>query len=159
MHEGDYGRVEKAGEISPKITAVHHEKRRPGSIAFRYISQCQDCGSALERKEGEAKHYCPNAAACPPQILGRIEHFVSKRAMDIDSMGTERIRALIDQGFIRNYADLYSLDTNQSELLGPEMTQDQYEREVNGMDYIYFSKFLTARNNCSSLHKTYNTLS
>ncbi len=144
IHEGDFVWVEKGGEIIPKITAVNHEKRRPGSLAIRYISQCPECGSALERKEGEAKHYCPNAAACPPQILGRIEHFVSKRAMDIDSMGTERIRALIDQGFIRNYADIYSLDTKQSELLGLEMSQDQYEREVNGLLYISLDKVLFA---------------
>ncbi len=144
IHEGDFVQVEKGGEIIPKITAVNAAKRRPGSLAIRYISHCPECGSTLERKEGEAKHYCPNAAACPPQILGRIEHFVSKRAMDIDSMGTERIRALIDQGFIRNYADLYSLDSKQSELLGLEMSQDQYEREVNGLLYISLEKVLFA---------------
>jgi DNA ligase (NAD+) len=144
IHEGDFVWVEKGGEIIPKITAVNHEKRRAGALAITYISHCPECGSDLERKEGEAKHYCPNAAACPPQILGRIEHFVSKRAMDIDSMGTERIRALIDQGFIRNYADIYSLDSKQSELLGLEMSQDQYEREVNGLLYISLDKVLFA---------------
>lgn len=144
IHEGDFVLVEKGGEIIPKITAVIHEKRRAGALAITYINHCPECGSALERKEGEAKHYCPNAAACPPQILGRIEHFVSKRAMDIDSMGTERIRALIDQGFIRNYADIYSLDTKQRELLGLEMSQDQYEREVNGLLYISLDKVLFA---------------
>ncbi len=144
IHEGDFVWVEKGGEIIPKITAVNLEKRRAGALAITYISHCPECGSDLERKEGEAKHYCPNAAACPPQILGRIEHFVSKRAMDIDSMGTERIRALIDQGFIRNYADIYSLDTKQSELLGLEMSQDQYEREVNGLLYISLDKVLFA---------------
>ena len=144
IHEGDFVQVEKGGEIIPKITAVNTAKRRPGSQAISYISHCPECGSTLERKEGEAKHYCLNAAACPPQILGRIEHFVSKRAMDIDSMGTERIRALIDQGFIRNYADLYSLDSKQSELLGLEMSQDQYEREVNGLLYISLEKVLFA---------------
>ncbi len=144
IHEGDFVWVEKGGEIIPKITAVNLEKRRAGALAITYISHCPECGSDLERKEGEAKHYCPNAAACPPQILGRIEHFVSKRAMDIDSMGTERIRALIDQGFIRNDADIYSLDTKQSELLGLEMSQDQYEREVNGLLYISLDKVLFA---------------
>jgi DNA ligase (NAD+) len=144
IHEGDFVLVEKGGEIIPKITAVIHEKRRAGALAITYINHCPECGSALERKEGEAKHYCPNAATCPPQILGRIEHFVSKRAMDIDSMGTERIRALIDQGFIRNYADIYSLDTKQRELLGLEMSQDQYEREVNGLLYISLDKVLFA---------------
>ncbi|MEY3565675.1 MAG: hypothetical protein RJA23_1845, partial [Bacteroidota bacterium] len=144
IHEGDFVWVEKGGEIIPKITAVNHEKRRAGALSITYISHCPECGSDLQRKEGEAKHYCLNAAACPPQILGRIEHFVSKRAMDIDSMGTERIRALIDQGFIRNYADIYSLDSKQSELLGLEMSQDQYEREVNGLLHISLDKVLFA---------------
>jgi DNA ligase (NAD+) len=144
LHAGDFVSVEKGGEIIPKITAVNPEKRRAGAQSIAYISQCPECGSSLERKEGEAKHYCPNAANCPPQILGRIEHFVSKRAMDIDSMGTERIRALIDQGFIRNYADIYSLDSKQQELLGLEMSQDQYEREVNGLLYISLDKVLFA---------------
>ncbi|MFM2250814.1 MAG: hypothetical protein RLZZ358_1741 [Bacteroidota bacterium] len=158
IHEGDFVWVEKGGEIIPKITAVNHEKRRSGALSITYISHCPECGSALERKEGEAKHYCPNAAACPPQILGRIEHFVSKRAMDIDSMGTERIRALIDQGFIRNYADIYSLDTKQSELLGLEMSQDQYEREVNGLLYISLDKVLFALTEGISLKQTQDFL-
>lgn len=144
IHEGDFVWVEKGGEIIPKITAVNFEKRSKGALAITYVHHCPECGSALARKVGEAKHYCPNAAACPPQILGRIEHFVSKRAMDIDSMGTERIRALIDQGFIRNYADIYSLDTKQGELLGLEMSQDQYEREANGLLYISLDKVLFA---------------
>ncbi|MDA0313986.1 MAG: NAD-dependent DNA ligase LigA [Bacteroidetes bacterium] len=144
IHEGDFVSVEKGGEIIPKITAVNPAKRKPGSLAITYISTCPECGTALERKEGEAKHYCPNIAACPPQILGRIEHFVSKRAMDIDSMGTERVRALIDQGFIRNYADIYSLDSKQNELLGLEMSQDQYEREVNGLLSISLDKVFFA---------------
>ncbi|MCM0041185.1 MAG: NAD-dependent DNA ligase LigA [Algoriphagus sp.] len=158
IHEGDFVWVEKGGEIIPKITAVNSEKRRAGALAITYISHCPECGSTLERKEGEAKHYCPNAAACPPQILGRIEHFVSKRAMDIDSMGTERIRALIDQGFIRNYADIYSLDTKQSELLGLEMSQDQYEREVNGLLYISLDKVLFALTEGISLKQTQDFL-
>ena len=77
IHEGDFVMVEKGGEIIPKITAVIPKKRRASAIAITYISQCPECGTALERKEGEAKHYCPNTSACPPQILGRIEHFVS----------------------------------------------------------------------------------
>jgi DNA ligase (NAD+) len=136
--------VEKGGEIIPKITAVNPHRRKQGSPPIHYITACPECGSSLVRKEGEAKHYCPNAASCPPQVLGRIEHFVSKRAMDIDSLGTERIRALIDQGFIRNYADIYELDSKQQDLLGLEMSQDQYEREVSGLLYISLEKALFA---------------
>ncbi|OOG73021.1 NAD-dependent DNA ligase LigA [Algoriphagus sp. A40] len=144
LHERDFVAVEKGGEIIPKITAVNPTRRKPGAPPIPYIENCPECGSALVRKEGEAKHYCPNAVSCPPQVLGRIEHFVSKRAMDIDSLGTERIRALIDQGFIRNYADIYELETKQHELLGLEMSQDQYEREVSGLLYISLEKALFA---------------
>ncbi|MBA4300127.1 MAG: NAD-dependent DNA ligase LigA [Cyclobacterium sp.] len=144
IHEGDFVAVEKGGEIIPKITAVTTERRRPGTLPIRYIDRCPECNTELIRKDGEAKHYCPNAAACPPQVLGRIEHFVSKRAMDIDSLGTERIRALIDQGFIRNYADIFDLEPKQAELLGLEMSQDQYEREVSGLLYISLEKALFA---------------
>lgn len=144
IHERDFVFVEKGGEIIPKITAVNPAKRNRGAFPIHYISHCPECGTELVRKEGEAKHYCPNAASCPPQVLGRIEHFVSKRAMDIDSLGTERIRALIDQGFIRNYADIYDLDSKQQELLGLEMSQDQYEREVSGLLYISLEKALFA---------------
>ncbi|TDQ18253.1 DNA ligase (NAD+) [Algoriphagus boseongensis] len=142
IHERDFVFVEKGGEIIPKITAVNPSRRKPGAKPIQYIDTCPECGSKLIRKEGEAKHYCPNASGCPPQVLGRIEHFVSKRAMDIDSLGTERIRALIDQGFIRNYADIYDLETKQTELLGLEMSQDQYEREATGLLYISLEKAL-----------------
>lgn len=142
--ERDFVFVEKGGEIIPKITAVNEHRRKPGAQPIQYISSCPECGSHLIRKEGEAKHYCPNTHSCPPQVLGRIEHFVHKRAMDIDSLGTERIRALIDQGFIRNYADIYDLDKRQQELLGLEMSQDQYEREVSGLLYISLEKALFA---------------
>ncbi|MBC6368495.1 NAD-dependent DNA ligase LigA [Algoriphagus sp. AK58] len=144
IHERDFVFVEKGGEIIPKITAVNPDRRKHGAPRIHYITTCPECGSKLMRKEGEAKHYCPNAAGCPPQVLGRIEHFVSKRAMDIDSLGTERIRALIDQGFIRSYADIYDLDTKQPQLLGLEMSQDQYEREVSGLLYISLEKALFA---------------
>ena len=144
IHTGDFVFVEKGGEIIPKITAVNPARRESGSSPIQYIESCPECATALIRREGEAKHYCPNTASCPPQVLGRIEHFVSKRAMDIDSLGTERIRALIDQGFIRNYADIYGLESRQSELLGLEMSQDQYERETSGTLYITLQKALFA---------------
>jgi DNA ligase (NAD+) len=144
IHERDFVFVEKGGEIIPKITAVNPARRKPDAQPIQYINTCPECGSELIRKEGEAKHYCPNALSCPPQVLGRIEHFVHKRAMDIDSLGTERIRALIDQGFIRNYTDIYELDGKRQELLGLEMSQDQYEREVSGLLYISLEKALFA---------------
>ncbi|MGM0945329.1 MAG: NAD-dependent DNA ligase LigA [Bacteroidota bacterium] len=144
IHEGDFVFVEKGGEIIPKITAVNSAKRKENAAAITYIDTCPECGSPLERKEGEAKHFCPNANSCPPQVLGRIEHFVHKRAMDIDSMGTERIRALIDQKFIQNYADIYDLESKEKDLLGLEMNQDQYEKEASGLLYISLEKALFA---------------
>ncbi|UZD22617.1 NAD-dependent DNA ligase LigA [Algoriphagus halophytocola] len=144
LHEGDYVFVEKGGEIIPKITAVNPERRPAGANPVSYISHCPECGTELARKESEAKHYCPNSESCPPQVLGRIEHFVHKRAMDIDSMGTERIRALIEQGFIGNYADIYELESKKGDLLGLEMSQDQYETEGDGLLYITLEKALFA---------------
>ncbi|WP_425637634.1 NAD-dependent DNA ligase LigA [Algoriphagus yeomjeoni] len=144
LHEGDFVFVEKGGEIIPKITAVNPERRSTEAKPISYITHCPECGTELERKESEAKHYCPNAESCPPQVLGRIEHFVSKRAMDIDSMGTERIRALIDQGFIIDPSDIYALEAKKEELLGLEMSQDQYETEGDGILYITLEKALYA---------------
>ncbi|MEB2781462.1 NAD-dependent DNA ligase LigA [Algoriphagus sp. C2-6-M1] len=144
LHEGDFVFVEKGGEIIPKITAVNPERRSSDTKPIDYITHCPECGSVLERKESEAKHYCPNAESCPPQVLGRIEHFVHKRAMDIDSMGTERIRALIDQGFISNPAGIYELEARKDQLLGLEMSQDQYETEGDGLLYITLEKALFA---------------
>lgn len=140
LHEGDMVQVEKGGEIIPKITEVVLDKRIPGSKPIQYIDHCPECGTKLERKESEAKHFCPNAKGCAPQILGRIEHFVHKRAMDIDSLGTERIRTLIDQGFIRNPADIYELESVQENLLGLEMSQDQYQKTDDGLLYISLPK-------------------
>ena len=144
LHEGDFVFVEKGGEIIPKITAVNPERRSTEAKPIAYITRCPECDTELERKESEAKHYCPNAESCPPQVLGRIEHFVHKRAMDIDSMGTERIRALIDQGFITDPADIYELDGRKEELLGLEMSQDQYETEGDGILYITLDKAIYA---------------
>lgn len=144
IYEGDTVYVEKGGEIIPKITGVDVSKRKTHAKPVHYIDTCPECGTKLVRKEGEAKHFCPNTETCPPQILGRIEHFLSKRAMDIDSLGTERIRALIDQGFIKNYADIYDLESKEKELLGLEMSHDQYEKEESGLLYITVEKALFA---------------
>ncbi|MBW3469382.1 NAD-dependent DNA ligase LigA [Arthrospiribacter ruber] len=144
LHEGDAVLVEKGGEIIPKITGVVESKRAEGAQPIQYIDYCPECGTALERKEGEAKHFCPNTKSCPPQVLGKIEHFLHKRAMDIDSLGTERIKTLIDQGYIKNPADLYTLQDKADELLGLEMSQDQYEKSDDGILYISLNKALFA---------------
>ena len=106
---GDLVFVEKGGEIIPKVTGVDLEGRLPGLPDFSYISHCPECGTALIRKDGEALHYCPNELACPPQVLGRIEHFIQRKAMNIESLGPETIRGLLEHKKIQNVADLYRL--------------------------------------------------
>jgi DNA ligase (NAD+) len=113
VREGDTVFVEKGGEIIPKIVGVDVSKRQQHSIPTRYIDQCPECGTSLIRKDGEALHYCPNEITCPPQAKGRIEHFVSRKAMNIDSLGAETIEQLYNTGLIKNYADLYTLQKNQ----------------------------------------------
>ncbi len=106
---GDTVFVEKGGEIIPKITAVDLSKRERNSKPVEYISRCPVCNTKLERKEEEANHYCPNELGCPPQIRGKIEHFISRKAMDIDSLGEGKVEMLYDNGLIKTPADLYKL--------------------------------------------------
>jgi DNA ligase (NAD+) len=106
---GDHVYIEKGGEIIPKITGVDFDKRKPGSTEIRYISKCPECGAELVRNEGEAVHYCPNNTGCPPQIKGRIEHFIQRNAMDINTLGEKTIEALYEQGLVRSISDLYQL--------------------------------------------------
>lgn len=106
---GDYVFVEKGGEIIPKVTGVDMAKRAPGLKPLKYIAKCPECGTALVRREGEAAHYCPNDKGCPPQITGRIEHFIQRKAMDIDSLGEMTIRQLYALGLLKTPADLYDL--------------------------------------------------
>jgi DNA ligase (NAD+) len=110
---GDYVYVEKGGEIIPKIIGVDLSKRKPGTEPTQYISYCPECGSKLQRNEGEANHFCPNENACPPQVIGRMEHFVSRKAMNIDSLGGETIVQLYNAGLVKNIADLYDLKKEQ----------------------------------------------
>ena len=110
---GDMVYVEKGGEIIPKITEVELSERDEDSRPFEYITHCPECGSKLVRYEGEAKHYCPNASGCKPQIVGRIEHFVKRKAMDIEGLGGETIELLWENGLIRNISDIYYLDPVQ----------------------------------------------
>ena len=113
LHEGDWVYVEKGGEIIPKIVGVDVSRRDPQSQPVRFITHCPECGAELRRIEGEAAHYCPNATACPPQIKGRIEHFISRRAMNIDSLGPETVDTYFERGLINNIADLYLLTPEQ----------------------------------------------
>ena len=108
LHIGDYVFVEKGGEIIPKVTAVDLAKRQ-GTTPIQYIDHCPECGTKLIRFEGEAAHYCPNMTGCPPQIKGRVEHFIQRKAMDIDSLGEQTIRQLYDLGLVKSPADLYDL--------------------------------------------------
>jgi len=109
LRVGDIVFVEKGGEIIPKVTGVSMTDRPMALEEFHYISHCPECGTALIRKEGEAVHYCPNEESCPPQVQGRIEHFIQRKAMNIENLGPETIRGLLDHGKIKDFLDLYAL--------------------------------------------------
>jgi DNA ligase (NAD+) len=122
--------VEKGGEIIPKIVGVDFSKRPKDSVPTKYIKHCPECGSELVRKENEAHHYCLNSYNCPPQIKGKIEHFISRKAMDIDGLGAETIDLLFNAELISNIADLYSLKDKKFKILGLERMA---EKSVNNM--------------------------
>ncbi len=122
IHVNDNLFIEKGGEIIPKVVGVDLEKRQAGAMPIQYIDRCPECGSLLVRAEGEAGHYCPNSDGCRPQILGRLEHFVGRRAMNIESLGPERLEMLYDAGLVRNVADLYDLRRDQLIGLGTDAT-------------------------------------
>lgn len=105
--------VEKGGEIIPKIIGVNLEERKSDSQPTIYISHCPECATELVRVDGEANHYCPNFYGCPPQIIGRIQHFISRKAMDIDGLGGETVALLFNAGLVKDYSDLYSLTKEQ----------------------------------------------
>lgn len=110
---GDEIYVEKGGEIIPKIVGVNLQSRDENSKKLEYISNCPECNTLLVKEEGEAGHYCPNYNHCPPQILGRFQHFISKKAMNIDTLGGERVKYLIDNKLVSDFSDIYSLEENQ----------------------------------------------
>ena len=133
IHEGDHVFVEKGGEIIPKIISVDESKRNSAHAErIKYVTHCPECNTLLVRKEGEAIHYCPNDTGCPPQIKGKLEHFISRKAMNIDSLGEGKIELLFDKGIIISPADLYNLTYN--DLIGLEKTyfleEQQKERIV-----------------------------
>lgn len=130
LHEGDSVYVEKGGEIIPKITGVNLDKRKPGAPAVKYITHCPACNTLLERKEGEAAYYCPNENGCPPQIVGKMQHFIDRKAMNIDGLGDETIETLYQKGFISRISDLYSLKYHSDDL----KKMDRFgEKSINNM--------------------------
>ena len=129
---GDTVFVEKGGEIIPKIIAVDLSKRPANSQPTKYITHCPECNTELVRSEGEANHYCPNFYGCPPQIIGRIQHFISRKAMDIEGLGAETVALLFNNGLVHNYADLYELTVEQILPL-ERMAQKSAENLVNGV--------------------------
>lgn len=131
LHEGDYVFVEKGGEIIPKIVGVDTSRRDTQAQPVQFISRCPECGVELVRYEGEAAHYCPNDAGCPPQIKGRIEHFISRKAMNIDSLGPETVDEYYRRGLIRNVADLYDIRVEQ--INGDGSRQKSAQKVVDGI--------------------------
>lgn len=113
LHIGDSVFVEKGGEIIPKIVGVNIDERLENSTPVSYITHCPECETKLIRNEGEAQHYCPNSYGCPPQITGKIQHFISRKAMDIEGIGQETVELMFRSGLIKNYADLYELQLNE----------------------------------------------
>lgn len=149
LHEGDTVVVEKGGEIIPKITAVVPELRPHTAKEIKFLSTCPECGTTLQRNEGEAAWYCPNQQNCPPQIKGRLEHFISRRAMDIESLGEGKIELLYDKSLVHNPADLYDLTYNQ--LFGLEkIIKDTLE----GKDRKVSFREKTAENILTSIEKS-----
>ncbi len=129
---GDMVYVEKGGEIIPKVTGVDVSQRPADSTPFGYATVCPECGTPLVRFEGQAKHYCPNQNHCPPQVVGRIIHFTSRRAMDIEGLGEETVTLLYRSHLIRDIADLYSLDANELSVL-PRLGEKSAGNIMNGI--------------------------
>lgn len=147
LHIGDMVYVEKGGEIIPKITGVDKDARgvQPGE-KVRFITHCPECGCQLVRYEGEAAHYCPNETSCPPQIKGKIEHFISRRAMDIDGLGPETVDTFYRLGMIRDVADLYRLEADEIatvERMGKK-SADNIVRSIAASKEVPFERVLFA---------------
>jgi len=133
VREGDTVFVEKGGEIIPKIVGVDFTERDPESNPTEYATHCPECETELVRNEGEAQHYCPNVNGCPPQIIGRIQHYISRKAMDIEGLGGETVALLVNAGLIENYADLYTL--KKEDVLPLErMAEKSAENLINGIE-------------------------
>jgi DNA ligase (NAD+) len=146
LHLNDMVFVEKGGEIIPKIVGVDHSQRNDESSEIKFITSCPECGTVLVRNEGEANHFCPNYLHCPPQIKGRIEHFISRKAMDIEGLGEETVDLLFNNGLIRNYADLYDLTEGHLtplERMG-EKSASNIIKSIKGSVNVPYSRVLFA---------------
>ncbi len=130
LHIGDQVFVEKGGEIIPKVVGVNLASRPDSAEAVKYIENCPECNTELIRKEGEANHYCPNENGCPPQITGKIEHFISRKAMNIDGLGGETVEQFFKAGLINNIADLYDLEQNALRMLQLERMADKSVNKI-----------------------------
>ncbi|WP_417873359.1 NAD-dependent DNA ligase LigA [Xanthomarina gelatinilytica] len=130
---GDEVFVEKGGEIIPKIIAVDLSKRPANSVPTQYITNCPECHTQLVRTEGEAQHYCPNYNGCKPQIIGRIQHFISRKAMDIEGLGGETVALLVNEGLIQDYSDLYEL-TKEQVIPLERMAEKSAENLIKGIE-------------------------
>jgi len=133
IRAGDVVFVEKGGEIIPKIIAVDLSKRQKNSLPTQYITHCPECNTELIRTDGDAKHYCPNFYGCNPQIIGRIQHYISRKAMDIEGLGGETVALLVNEGLINNYADLYELKKEDIVPL-ERMAEKSAENLINGIE-------------------------
>ena len=131
--KGDNLLIEKGGEIIPKVVGVDMEKRKVGAMPIQYITHCPECGTELVRIEGEAGYYCPNSDGCHPQIIGRLEHFVSRKAMAIDTLGPERLELLYGAGLVRNIADIYDLRREQLIGLGADAAASIQDKGADNM--------------------------
>lgn len=141
---GDMVYVEKGGEIIPKITEVELSERSTDSQPFQYITKCPECGTELVRYEGEAKHYCPNQGGCRPQILGRIIHFIRRKALDIDGLGSETVELLHESGLLNNIADIYDLKAVDLAVLPRlgDKSADNIVRSINASKSVPFARVL-----------------
>lgn len=143
---GDMVYVEKGGEIIPKITEVELSERPAESQPFEFITRCPECGTELVKYEGEARHYCPNSSSCPPQIVGRIVHFISRKAMNIEGLGDETVQLLYDNGLVHDISDLYTLkraDLVRLPRLG-EKSADNIVRNIEASKQVPFARVLFA---------------
>ncbi|MGX8713505.1 MAG: NAD-dependent DNA ligase LigA [bacterium] len=133
IHIGDHLFIEKGGEIIPKVVGVDMEQRQEGAMPVQYIVRCPECGAELVRTEGEVGYYCPNSDGCHPQIIGRLEHFVGRKAMDIESLGPERLELFYKAGLVRDVADIYDLKREQLIGLGTEQQASIQDKSADNL--------------------------
>ena len=149
IREGDHLFVEKGGEIIPKIVGVDLSKRLPDARPVQFVTRCPECGAELVRNEDEAGTFCPNELHCPPQIKGRLEHFIGRKAMNLDSLGEGKIEMLYENGLVKNIADFYSLTFDQ--LLGIEK---KFAAEEGKAERVVSFREKTVQNILSGIHES-----